>query len=116
MAIIEEAGFEPEGQLTEQDRPKTKRSTERTGPWPAPRPTVADIRSNKSPAKPIAEAAAYPRGPSSWVELERVVPLPEAARLRSISVDTLKRRYAHLIVNLSPRRRGMKLKHALCLE
>jgi hypothetical protein len=50
------------------------------------------------------------------VELERVIPLPEAARLLSVSVDTLKRRYAHLIINLSPRRRGMRLKHALRIE
>jgi hypothetical protein len=52
----------------------------------------------------------------TWIELESVIPLPEAARLKSVSVDTLKRRYAHLIIHLSPRRRGMKLKHALGLE
>jgi hypothetical protein len=69
--------------------------------------TIATIGHGKGPAldeKP------------SWIELERVVPLAEAARLKSVSVDTVKRRYADKIINLSPRRRGMKLKHALGLE
>jgi hypothetical protein len=52
----------------------------------------------------------------NWIELERVITLKEAAELKSISVDTLKRRYQHLIIELSPRRRGMKVKHALGLE
>jgi hypothetical protein len=50
------------------------------------------------------------------IELERVITLKEAADLKSLSVDTLKRRYSRYIINLSPRRRGIKLKHALGLE
>ena len=52
----------------------------------------------------------------NWIELERVITLKEAADLKSLSVDTLKRRYSRYIINLSPRRRGIKLKHALGLE
>jgi hypothetical protein len=52
----------------------------------------------------------------SWLELERVIGLVEAARFRNVSVDTLKRNYADKIVELSPRRRGMKLRHALGIE
>ena len=67
---------------------------------------------------PIAqEARARPETEKpTWIELERVVSLQEAARLKSVSIDTLRRRYADKIIDLSPRRRGMKLKHALGLE
>jgi hypothetical protein len=90
-------------------------------PWPAPSPTLVDIASLKPVAVSSSHRTPYPRGPPfgdkpTWVELDRVVSLPEDAELKAISVDTLKRRYAHLIINLSPRRRGMKLKHALGLE
>jgi hypothetical protein len=60
----------------------------------------------KSPVVPLTP---------NWIELQRVVPLPEAARLSSISVDTIKRRHADKIVWLSPRRRGMRLGDALNL-
>jgi len=49
------------------------------------------------------------------LDLERVVPLPEVVKLTSLSDDTLERRYGHLIVQLSPRRRGMKLRNALAI-
>jgi hypothetical protein len=58
----------------------------------------------------------HPGHHPSWLELERVISLKEAADLKSISVDTLKRCYSRYIIDLSPRRRGMKLKHALALE
>jgi hypothetical protein len=52
--------------------------------------------------------------------MERVVPLEsdkadkETARLiTSLSADALKRNYPQYIVQLSPRREGMKIKHAL---
>lgn len=51
--------------------------------------------------------------PPTWLELERVVPLPEVQRITSLSHDSLKRHHSDKIVNLSPRRIGMKLKHAL---
>jgi hypothetical protein len=48
-------------------------------------------------------------------ELERIVPLAEAARLRGSSIDTLERQEPDRIVQISPGRRGMRLKHALLL-
>jgi len=51
----------------------------------------------------------------SWLELERIITLQEACRLKSVSLDTLKRRYADKIIHLSPRRRGMRLRDALQL-
>jgi hypothetical protein len=51
-----------------------------------------------------------------WVELERVVPLDEAEQLTSLSHDTLRRRFPNLIVNLSPRRVGMRLRDVLAIN
>lgn len=51
--------------------------------------------------------------PPVWLEREAVLPLVEVERITSLSADTLKRNYPELIVRLSPRRVGMKLKNAL---
>jgi hypothetical protein len=51
----------------------------------------------------------------TWLELERVLPLAEVEKLTNLSPDTLKRRYPEIVVQLSPRRVGMKLKHALAI-
>jgi len=50
------------------------------------------------------------------LELNRIVPLDQAARLRGAHQDTLKRNDANRIIKLSPRRQGMRVKHALLLE
>jgi hypothetical protein len=50
--------------------------------------------------------------PIEWLQ---VVPMPEAERLSSLSEDSLERTYGHLIMRLSPRRRGMRRGHALML-
>ena len=47
------------------------------------------------------------------IEMERIAPLKEAARLKGISVDTLRRHYRHLFVKISPRRLGMRIRDAL---
>jgi hypothetical protein len=49
------------------------------------------------------------------LEGERIISLPEAARLNGTSVDTLKRRHSDKIVKMSDKRVGMRLKHALTL-
>jgi hypothetical protein len=49
----------------------------------------------------------------SYVELESVKTLPEVTKITTLSVDTIERRYPQYVVHLSPRRKGMKLKHAL---
>jgi hypothetical protein len=43
------------------------------------------------------------------VEMRRIVPLPEAAKLCRLSTDTLRRRHRNLFVRLSPRRIGMRI-------
>jgi hypothetical protein len=51
----------------------------------------------------------------SWLDLESTKPLREASERTSLSEDTLKRRYAKYVVNLSDRRLGMKLRHILAI-
>lgn len=51
----------------------------------------------------------------SWIELQRVVDLKEASRLAGMSVDTIKRHHSDKIIDLSPRRRGMRVRDALML-
>jgi hypothetical protein len=55
------------------------------------------------------------RGPT-WLDLQRVVDLETAARLRGVSPDTLGRHFQSQILTLSPRRRGMRLRDALMLS
>jgi hypothetical protein len=50
------------------------------------------------------------------LELDRIITLPQAAELRGTSVDTLKRRCRDKIIQLSPRRLGMRLRDALLLD
>jgi hypothetical protein len=57
--------------------------------------------------------------PPSWLELESVIPLEaepgvtSVETVTSLSPDTQRREYLEFIIQLSPRRQGMKLKHAL---
>ena len=52
----------------------------------------------------------------SKTEQERIAPLTEAARLRGVSVDTLLRTDRERIIQLAPRRLGMRVKDALMLD
>jgi hypothetical protein len=52
----------------------------------------------------------------SAIEREKIVSLREAAQLRGKHVDTIRRNDRHLIIQLSQRRQGMKLKHVLKLD
>jgi hypothetical protein len=49
----------------------------------------------------------------SPLERERIVSLAEAARLRGVSEDTLRRHNSDKIIQLSPRRQGMRVRDAL---
>jgi hypothetical protein len=60
--------------------------------------------------------AAIPQHYPPEIELERIVPLKEAARLRGTSVDTLRRRFSHKIIKISPRRDGMKIRDAIAAD
>ena len=59
-----------------------------------------------------------PKSPS-WIELEAMLPLesskgePSVKQITGLSGDTIQRRYGEYVKKLSPRRVGMKLKHAL---
>jgi hypothetical protein len=51
----------------------------------------------------------------SPIELLRVVSMPEAERLSGLSEDSLRRHHRDKIIELSPRRNGMRVIHALTL-
>ena len=53
--------------------------------------------------------------PPSWIELESVQKMSVVEEITSLSGDNLRRNYAEYVVKLSPRRDGMKLKHALAI-
>jgi hypothetical protein len=61
----------------------------------------------------VSDHASPPDAGPSWLELESVKPLDVAEEMTSLSRDTIKRRYPKYVVQLSPRREGMKLKHIL---
>jgi hypothetical protein len=52
----------------------------------------------------------------SPLELNRIVAMDEASELSSLSEDTLEEHYPELIVRLSPKRKGMRVGHALMLS
>jgi hypothetical protein len=49
----------------------------------------------------------------SEIEANRLVTIQEAARLMSLSTDTVRRRYAHKFVRVSKRRLAMRLRDVL---
>jgi hypothetical protein len=57
--------------------------------------------------------------PPTWLELESVIPLEaepgvtSVETVTSLSSETIRRCYSQFVRQLSPKRRGMKLKHAL---
>jgi hypothetical protein len=51
----------------------------------------------------------------TWLELERVLPMTEVEEITSLSGDSINRHHKEKIVDLSPRRRGMKLKDVLAI-
>ena len=61
-------------------------------------PVVAELLRNLSP-----------------LELLRVAKMPEAERLSGTSADTLKRKYPQWVVQISERRLGMRVGHALLI-
>jgi hypothetical protein len=70
----------------------------------------------------VETGIGYSRGPppdetalSSWIELHRIIPLQEAARLAGCSIDTLKRNHKEKIVKISAHRYGMRVGDALFL-
>jgi hypothetical protein len=52
----------------------------------------------------------------SAIELARIIPLAEAARLSSLSDDVWRREHADKLIKLSPRRVGVRLADALMIR
>jgi hypothetical protein len=54
-----------------------------------------------------------------WMDLESIIPLAttkggrDAEQITGLSADTIKRRFPEYVKQLSERRRGIKLRHAL---
>jgi hypothetical protein len=61
------------------------------------------------------EAPSSSHGELTPLQLESYVPLTRVSEITSLSVATIRRRFASKIVRLSERRSGMKLKHALAI-
>jgi hypothetical protein len=82
------------------------------------------IRPEVTGRKPRGETATHVglghnRGPPldpDWIELQRIVSLREASRLSGLSIDTIKRRHRDKIINLSLRRRGIRICDALMMK
>jgi hypothetical protein len=51
----------------------------------------------------------------SWLELESVLAPPRVEAITSLSWETIQRRYRDKVIDLSPRRRGMKLRDVLAI-
>ena len=51
----------------------------------------------------------------SPLELARIAPLPEASKLAGVSEDSLKRNHREKIIQVGPRRLGMRVRDALML-
>jgi hypothetical protein len=49
------------------------------------------------------------------IDLLRIITLREASKLSSLSPDTLEEVYPEKVIDLSPKRKGMRLGHALML-
>jgi hypothetical protein len=50
------------------------------------------------------------------LELDQIISLQEAEKISSLSVDSWKRHHADKVVELSPRRLGVRLRDALMLR
>jgi hypothetical protein len=65
--------------------------------------------------RPAVSIDQFGERPPSWIELESVKRMPVVEEITSLSADNLRRTYPEFIIKLSPRRDGMKLKHALAI-
>jgi len=53
--------------------------------------------------------------PPSWIELESVQKMKVVEKITSLSGDNIRRNYPHLVVRLSPRRDGLRLRDVLSI-
>jgi hypothetical protein len=52
----------------------------------------------------------------SELELSRIIPISEAVELSSISDDGWRRHHADKLIKLTPKRVGVRLRHALFID
>jgi hypothetical protein len=52
----------------------------------------------------------------SELELNRIIPIAEAVELSSISDDGWRRHHADKLIQLTPKRVGVRLRHALFID
>jgi hypothetical protein len=64
----------------------------------------------------MAKESPNPKPHLDPIEMRRLIPLREAARLRGVSVDTIRRRMRDKIRPLSPGRLGMTVADALSTD
>lgn len=74
----------------------------------------------KSARKPIKKPEPDAPQPPTWLQLESVIPLETEQKgvtsvrtVTSLTAETVAVKFPELIIKLTERRRGMKLKHAL---
>ena len=53
--------------------------------------------------------------PPTWLQLESVVDFDQAEAITNLSRETIRRWFPHLVIRLSPRRCGLKLRDALAI-
>jgi hypothetical protein len=56
-----------------------------------------------------------PNRAPGWLDQESIVKMPKASAITSLSPDTIRREYPHLVVQLSARRDGVKLRDVLAI-
>jgi hypothetical protein len=65
--------------------------------------------------RPIVSIDQFGERPPSWIELESVQKMKVVEKITSLSGDNIRRNYPHLVVRLSPRRDGLRLRDALAI-
>jgi hypothetical protein len=76
-------------------------------------PLKSALRGGRDSRHPIPIKDVPPE--LSAIERERIVPIKIAAELKGCSVDTLEEHYPQHIIQIAPKLRGMRIKHALQL-
>jgi hypothetical protein len=79
-------------------------------PWPSPKHPLTSEQELWAP-----QLARPPPVELTPLALLRVAPMPEVERLSGLSSDTIKKHYRHLLVRVSPRRIGMRVRDALAI-
>jgi hypothetical protein len=63
----------------------------------------------------MSNEGSFAGRPPSWVELQSVKRMKVASEMTSLSPDAIRRNYPELVVKLSPKRDGMKMRDILSI-